>query len=228
MIDDNNASLPCCHLFIMGAGWSLFQQAVRKGRWPFAMHKPSFSLQIIHVLDCEGKRSTWRNPLKVSFLDTGTHHTWRAKHTSDLNLISKVWVQAHEAPCHCFSVWRAIGIQSRGPGCMSSSESGRIKPERRELHDLPNIMSTAPGSPRGELLMAALSASSISVSRCHIGEKFDPKVSDNHIPSFFSPRRIWDSGSWHPGTSDLSWFRYRHQSQLPHSMSGSRPKWFVM
>lgn len=69
---------------------------------------------------------------------------------------------------------------------MSSSESGRIKPERREVHDLPRIISTAPGSPRGECLMAALSAASVSASRCHVGEKFDPKVSDNHIPSFFS------------------------------------------
>lgn len=169
-------------------------------------------------------------PSLAPFLDTGTHLTWRARHTS---LLIWTWFKRHDyraykTPCHGFSVWCAIGIQSRGPGCMSSSESDRIKPERRKVHDLPNIIGTAPGSPHGELLMAALSATSILVSCCHVGEKFDPKVSDNHIPSFFSPRKVWDSDSWHPGTSDLSWFYNGHQSQLPHSMSGCRPKWFVM
>lgn len=228
--------------------WHLFQQAVRKDLWPFARHTPSFSLQIIPVFGLWEEAVYLKKPFKGPGRSVNNDHEGNAAPNLETitpgcaylassklntlpghwNLISKVWVQAHEASCHGFSVWCAIGIPSRGPGCMSSSESGRIKPEQHEVHDLANIISTAPGSPRGELLMAALAATSVLVSRCHVGEKFDPKVSDNHIPSFFPPRRVWDSGSWHPGTSDLSWLWNGHQSQLLHSMSGSRPKWFAM
>lgn len=245
MTDDNNTPFPCCHLFVIEAGWSLYQQAVRKGRWHFVRRTPPFCLQIIHIFGLweeavyvekhlKGPRpSASKDPERktVPNLNTNKPNLWVRVYLSWF-----LWIQRHEyrlaKPLAMALVsWRAIGIQSRGPGCMSSSESGRIKPKRREVHDLPRIISTAPGSPRGECLMTALSAASVSASRCHVGEKFDPKVSDNHIPSFFffsSTWRVWDSGSWHPGTSDLSWFCHRHQSQLPPSMSGSRPKWFVM
>lgn len=49
MTDDNNTPFPCCHLFVIEAGWSLYQQAGRKGRWHFVRRTPPFCLQTIHI-----------------------------------------------------------------------------------------------------------------------------------------------------------------------------------
>lgn len=107
MTDDYHASLPRCHLFIMGAGWSLFQQAVRKVLWPCARHTPSFSLQIIHVFGLWEEAFYLEKPFKgpgpsankdpegntAPNLDTITPNLWVCVYLSSfkLNILPGDW-----------------------------------------------------------------------------------------------------------------------------------------
>lgn len=129
MTDDNNTPFPCCQLFVIEAGWSLHQQAVRKGRWHFVRRTPPFCLQIIHIFGLweeavyvekhlKGPRpSASKDPERKTApnLNTNKPNLWVCVYLSWFHLISKIWVQAREAPRHGFSVMTRHWHSEQGP-----------------------------------------------------------------------------------------------------------------